>query len=81
MKKATKYPLFVLKIYGIIFILILAYIIIYALIDPQSGMVTPWYMVSFIFLVIGIGWIPLVIGFIIGLYKDKKLQKDQGINH
>ena len=75
MKKALKYPLSILKIYGIIFIIILAYILIYALIDPQSGNVTPWIMVGFIGFMFAIGWVPLVIAALWGLYKDDKLKK------
>jgi hypothetical protein len=75
LKKALKYPLYILKIYGIIVILILAYILIYAVIDPQSGNVTPWIMVVFIWFVFGIGWVPLVIAALWGLYKDDKLKK------
>ena len=76
MKKALKYPLFILKFYGIIFLIILGYILVYAVIDPQSAMVTPWIMVSFIWFVIGIGWIPLVVAWLFGLSKDQKLKKD-----
>jgi Na+-driven multidrug efflux pump len=76
LKKALKYPLFILKIYGIIFIIILAYILIYAVIDPQSGNVTPWIMVVFIWFVFGIGWVPLVIAAFWEFYKDDKLKKN-----
>ncbi len=81
MKKASKYPLSILKFYGIIFILILAYIIVFGLIDSQSIMVTPWIMVAYIWYVIGIGWVPLLIGYIYGQYKDKKLQKTQELKN
>jgi Ni/Fe-hydrogenase subunit HybB-like protein len=75
LKKPLKYPLFILKIYGIIFIIILAYILIYALIDQQSGNVTPWFMVIFIWFLIGVGWVPLVIAALWGLHIDNKLKK------
>ena len=81
MKKVFKYPLSILKIYGIISLIILAYILIYALIDPQSGMVTPWIMIIYLWFLIGVGWIPLVIAALWGLYIDNKLQKNNQSKH
>jgi threonine/homoserine/homoserine lactone efflux protein len=66
MKKVFRYPLIVFLVYVILFIGLFLPI----LIDPTSALGWIWVIVTW--LIIFIGWIPLIIAAVIGHSIDKK---------